>query len=554
MKAIKFTSFISVFLIFLVLGIPNTSKAQTVVQWYTSMGDFRAELREDLVPGIGQNFIDLTNDHFYTDLIFHRVISGFMIQDGCPYGTGTGGPGYSIDDEFHPDLRHNEPGILSMANSGPNTNGSQYFITLAPTAWLDDVHAVFGKIIDGMEVVYAIGDVETNANDKPLIDVVIDSVRVVTGERTLELTAPSSYNSWNYQIENQITWNSSFIADIKIEFSSDYGENWELISESYSALHRKYAWNLPSILSEECFIRISDVANPEISSINEEPFTICNLDLEYPDGFEIFMNDLPVQISWSEDLINDVLTIYYQLEENGDYFLIEEGVPSSDLAYIWYPDFASDWCKIHIEIAQYGVVYDESDFRFFVYSLDLVSPQGGEALEGNTIYQIEWDGEVMPKVKIEFSPDNGSTWELIANNVNFDESPYDWELPNINASDCFIRLSVPNAPELFKQNSSSFSIHKEVGLEELGNRNFSIFPNPVHNFVSVDLKNVSAVSEDITIEVYNSNGQIVFVKDLSNKDLQNNQRTIDTQKLPQGVYFINVKTAEKESSLKFIKM
>jgi len=154
--------------------------AQTVVEWQTSLGNFKAELREDLVPITANNFIDLTDSGFYTDLIFHRVIDGFMIQDGCPIGNGTGGPGYTIPDEFHPDLLHDGPGVLSMANSGPDTGGSQYFITLAQTSWLNNAHAVFGHIIEGMEIVEAIGAVETNANDKPLVDVDIYSISRLT--------------------------------------------------------------------------------------------------------------------------------------------------------------------------------------------------------------------------------------------------------------------------------------------------------------------------------------------------------------------------------------
>ncbi len=165
-----------VLILFIVI---NALFAQTQVEWQTSMGNFRAELREDLVPGIAGNFIDLANSGFYNDLIFHRVISGFMIQDGCPLGTGYGGPGYTIPDEFHPDLVHDVPGVLSMANSGPNTNGSQYFITVAPTSWLDNAHSVFGHIIEGMDVVFAISEVETDSNDKPIVDVEIYSVTVI---------------------------------------------------------------------------------------------------------------------------------------------------------------------------------------------------------------------------------------------------------------------------------------------------------------------------------------------------------------------------------------
>lgn len=165
-------------LFFLIFSI--VLSAQTVVEWQTSMGNFKAELREDLVPITANNFIDLTDSEFYTDLIFHRVIDGFMIQDGCPLGNGYGGPGYSIPDEFHPDLLHDGPGVLSMANAGPDTGGSQYFITLAQTPSLNNVHAVFGNIIEGMEVVEAIGAVETNANDKPVVDVDIYSITRLT--------------------------------------------------------------------------------------------------------------------------------------------------------------------------------------------------------------------------------------------------------------------------------------------------------------------------------------------------------------------------------------
>ena len=127
----------------------------------TNRGTIRLELFADKVPNTVQNFVDLTNKGFYNGLKFHRVIEDFMIQTGCPQGTGTGGPGYKFADEFHKDLRHTGPGILSMANAGPNTNGSQFFITHVATPWLDGKHAVFGKVLTGQDVVNAIrqGDV-----------------------------------------------------------------------------------------------------------------------------------------------------------------------------------------------------------------------------------------------------------------------------------------------------------------------------------------------------------------------------------------------------------
>ena len=144
----------------------------------TTKGTFKIELFEDKVPITTENFIKLTNDGFYNGLIFHRVIPNFMIQGGCPEGTGRGGPGYTIKDEFHPDLKHNEKGILSMANAGPNTGGSQFFITVTPTPWLDGHHSVFGKVIDGMEVIDAISKVDRDRRDKPLQNIVINKIDI----------------------------------------------------------------------------------------------------------------------------------------------------------------------------------------------------------------------------------------------------------------------------------------------------------------------------------------------------------------------------------------
>ena len=152
--------------------------ANPTITFVTTLGTFSAEMFEDVAPKTAGNFMKLVRDGYYDGIIFHRVIDEFMIQGGDPTGTGTGGPGYTIEDEFAPGLRHTSEGIFSMANAGPNSGGSQFFITLAATPWLDGKHAIFGKVISGMDVVSEIGRVSTNSADRPLEDVVMESVTV----------------------------------------------------------------------------------------------------------------------------------------------------------------------------------------------------------------------------------------------------------------------------------------------------------------------------------------------------------------------------------------
>jgi peptidyl-prolyl cis-trans isomerase A (cyclophilin A) len=160
----------------------------------TSEGNFTIRLFDAEAPNTVANFVGLAEGTkeftdptsgqrvtrpFYDGLIFHRVIDGFMIQGGDPLGTGTGGPGYKFGDEFHPKLRHAKAGMLSMANAGANTNGSQFFITLAATPWLDNKHSVFGEVVDGLDVVQRIGRTQTaKPHDRPLTPITINNVRI----------------------------------------------------------------------------------------------------------------------------------------------------------------------------------------------------------------------------------------------------------------------------------------------------------------------------------------------------------------------------------------
>jgi peptidyl-prolyl cis-trans isomerase A (cyclophilin A) len=165
----------------------------TYARFDTTEGSFTIRLFDKEAPKTVANFVGLVDGSkewkdpatgekrkgpYYDGVIFHRVINGFMIQGGDPLGQGTGGPGYTFADEFHPSLRHDRAGILSMANSGPNTNGSQFFITLGPTPHLDRRHSVFGEVVEGLDVVRRIGAVPTGRQDRPVKPVVMNKVTI----------------------------------------------------------------------------------------------------------------------------------------------------------------------------------------------------------------------------------------------------------------------------------------------------------------------------------------------------------------------------------------
>jgi len=161
----------------------------------TNLGDMEVELFEDQAPNTVANFMHLSQSGFYKGVSFHRVIKDFMIQTGCPEGVGTGGPGYVIEDEFVDDLKHDVPGVLSMANRGPGTGGSQFFITLVPTPWLDGRHTIFGKLVAGEEVLNEIGNVRTEMGDRPKEPILISEIELSRDGSPIEGELPEPEKS-----------------------------------------------------------------------------------------------------------------------------------------------------------------------------------------------------------------------------------------------------------------------------------------------------------------------------------------------------------------------
>ncbi|OHD40397.1 MAG: hypothetical protein A2015_14140 [Spirochaetes bacterium GWF1_31_7] len=202
---------IFVFTLFTACSKPFMSEDGLYATFVTNQGDFTARIFFDKVPVTAGNFIGLSEGSieftdpatqvkekkpYYNGIIFHRVIKDFMIQTGDPLGKGVGGPGYSFTDEFDSSLKHDTAGILSMANSGADTNGSQFFITLVPTPHLDNKHSVFGKIVDGMDIVNKIGVVPTDGSDKPYKDVFIKKINITrVGDAAKNFNALTAFES-----------------------------------------------------------------------------------------------------------------------------------------------------------------------------------------------------------------------------------------------------------------------------------------------------------------------------------------------------------------------
>lgn len=273
----------SLLYILFIIGSMGVAKSQSIVTFYTTEGDFEVELYDILKPITAGNFLDLVEQEFYDDVIFHRIISNFVIQGGDPTGTGFGGPGYTIDDEFDASLSNLER-TLSMANSGPNTGGSQFFINLKDNIFLDfdniplsSAHPVFGEVITGWDIVEIIENVPVDGNDRPITPVVMDSIRVTQPLALHDFDE----NKYSFSIQpNPITKQSV------IEINSRINDQTEFT-----------IFNINGMLVSKKTIQV----NQGINKINFSEFGIANLS----SGVYFMMLNMNNSISYKRFIVAD---------------------------------------------------------------------------------------------------------------------------------------------------------------------------------------------------------------------------------------------------------
>ncbi len=346
-----------------------------------------------------------------------------------------------------------------------------------------------------------------------------------------------------------------FVYLVHLQFSSDNRQSWTDIVESTSANTRAFEWPAPNITSTECLIKISDMANPDVFDITETPFTLCKLELVSPNGYAFYRVGSPVEVTWTSEEVGN-LTLSYLTVLNGEWTTVEENIPVGNNSYEWIPTEASSTYRVQLKETNYPELIDESDNNFVVFRLDLTAPQGGEDLIWNEPFDIAWDSEIINSVKIEFSEDNMQSWSTIVGNTSAGSGSYNWTVPEISSSDCFIKLTAPQLPDLYSANATPFSIFEILGVPELlneGEFGLSLYPNPVLDNLSISLVIPEKIPTNLNLEIYNTNGEIVLTRIIENLNPGNQILDLELCELPGGLYMIKLEGKNNYSTQKFIK-
>ncbi|HQO09057.1 MAG TPA: peptidylprolyl isomerase [Clostridiales bacterium] len=478
-----------------ILLICTVVSSQTIVQWYTSMGNFKGQMREDLVPITANNFIDLTNAGFYDGLIFHRVIQGFVIQDGDPLGTGTGGPGYTIPDEFHPDLNHNSAGVLSMANAGPNTGGSQYFITLDSYPHLNDSYSVFGKIVEGMDVVFNISYVPVDDSDKPVTPVRIDSIRVVYSP-----PADGVYLS-GYIEGRTLVYDEISLVNVNDLFSDRGGADIMLSIEGNSN---------PEILScalNDSVLTLTAGNTSEGSSIvtlkgtagdSSETFDIKVSVIDYSMTVEDFESGSIVRFPWQTGIYG--WSAQNTDPQEGVYSLQSDAIGHSQTTEI----FIDTYYENDGEISFWYKVSSQEDYDYLEFWI-------------NRIKKMSVSGE--------------TPWRKIAFPVSSGNRTFKWyykkSASGVSGEDC------ARIDRIEFRGGSPVSIEPQITPVQV--ELYKNYPNPFNPSTEITFSIDRA--QPVRLSVYNLSGQLV--SDLVNRKLEKgfHQINFDASNLNSGIYF-----------------
>jgi len=403
-----------------------------------------------------------------------------------------------------------------------------------------------------MDTVFAINKVAVDANRKPLIDIVIDSIRVVTGTPTLNLLHPEGNEIYISGTQQKIYWESNFLADVKIEYSTDDGSSWNVVDTVSSTL-KYYLWNVPEEAGNTYKIRLSDPENPEsLFDESDESFIQSQLVITNPPIYNYkVQNNQAYQITWtSQDTYN--LKIELSVDNKLTYNTIAENINASTEQFQWQvPDTMSINCFLRISYMDYPDANLLSP-KFTICRLNLFSPTGGEIWAANSTQNIAWDADLTGSLKLFYSTNNGVDWTQIAAGVNSTSTPYSWLVPNTPSTNCKVKVSSTLSPHVFKESPEVFTIDNSSDIATVDDFLTSLTPNPVKNEALFTFSNNISLNSEITITIYNISGKII----LTDKRNLYNQKSLklNTSALTTGIYFYKISNQFQNYSGIFIKI
>ncbi|MFZ6034064.1 MAG: PQQ-binding-like beta-propeller repeat protein [Melioribacter sp.] len=396
----------------------------------------------------------------------------------------------------------------------------------------------------------------TDLENSTITDISDNNFTILT--KTVQLTKPNGGEVWTSGTEQEIAWSSSNVTNIKLEYSTNNGVSWKEVIASVAASTGKYKWVVPTVNSDSCLVRVSDAEYPSISDRSDSMFTIItkSLRLKQPNGIEVWTAGMEKEILWESENVS-VLTIEYTTDNGANWNMISDSVEADSGKYTWMtPEINSEMCKIRIKDAKEPVIFDESDetFTILIKTLKLTKPNGGEAWTSGTEQEIAWSSSNIQNVKLEYSSDNGTTWNEIMAITSAGSGKYKWVVPTVNSDSCLVRVSDADEPGITDISDSVFTIEESTVevAEEIIPTEYNLYqnyPNPFNN--STIIKYALPENETVTIELYNILGQrIRTLLDGVYKSAGTYELMFNGDGLVSGTYFIHMHTSKYSKVIK----